>query len=544
MAEPVTFSGIDKVISANFTNSTGVEPSVCILDVLTQNISRSTGTLTFTHGDTVRFSDCLIADPHLISGYKWRLKVLDRRWKWREFGSISGEYNVHRGGKVDSSTEKTPAQLLKLIFEALGETEYDLSKVPDRQRVNVDWDNELPVEALRNVVRRIGCRVVLDAKDRIVIWPLGKGSRLPRSGDAVFQVFPFRPFVSPDQVVIRGGPTLVESNLSLTAVGLGYEQGELDHILQEDGDNKLGHLPSTGFDGKPPDHWIAQFFPKDTTEPGKTTTVNDSHVWGAAQSFYRWYQIWTQADGSLSIPGLPKIKVDKISQIFPVRSTRASVYTDIYGRSQEMPAHVLGEYYGRTMFPHNTAKDARYAGDFTLDADLGLVKFDYPVYRVASDFVPEVPDLYLRTSYGVRDEKNQRVHFEHSIQAPGERSNVQPLVIERPELQEVICVEYKKDSPNKVKNINTNRPEIQSEADKLLQDILAQWRGEPAEQVSYGTIKAISPDGLVAQVRFEIGARGVLTTASSRTEFDVTTYSELDRESHLDARAAARRVGV
>lgn len=183
--------GVAQVLSFQMTVGHGIRPSQAVLYMLPQiTPPEVSGTLALDYGDGqvhIEFPKCQLDYMSFEIGQDgrriWGLYIIDRRWMWR-FGRISGFYNIRRGKDGDTiileGTEKRPSELLALCLNAMGETNYDLSQVPDGLRPEVNWDVDNPAQAAANLCDQIGCRLIYDyLYDRVTIQPQGIGGYLP-----------------------------------------------------------------------------------------------------------------------------------------------------------------------------------------------------------------------------------------------------------------------------------------------------------------------------------------------------------------------------
>ena len=114
------FGGITSLLSATYTLAHGITPGVATLYVPPQtDVIFRAGPLVFTYDAiTITLADCIldrISVQYGSDGRKiWALHILDRRWKWKFAGRISGYYNVRRGGRGGSEiVEDTSPFLLE-----------------------------------------------------------------------------------------------------------------------------------------------------------------------------------------------------------------------------------------------------------------------------------------------------------------------------------------------------------------------------------------------------------------------------------------------
>ena len=192
-----SFPGVRSVLRCTYSRTLGISPGIAIIEIVPQaELFSEFGTLTISFdGQQFEFPDCKVDMASVErngNGEIWRLTILDRRWLWRNFGAISGSYNVWRtnftlrDGKPDPrlrpedqdptkliDTSRTLAELAQLCLEAMGEEDFDTSALPNEQRNTVDWDYDVPAEALEAVCAAGGCRVALTLDNRIRIVKVG-----------------------------------------------------------------------------------------------------------------------------------------------------------------------------------------------------------------------------------------------------------------------------------------------------------------------------------------------------------------------------------
>src|SRR5579872_313698 len=231
--------------------SQGISPGVCHVELPQELCGQlaSRGDLEFTYGDqSFTLFDCKLASGHLAparGGYLARVRLLDRRWRWK-FGCISGNYNLRMAAgapaaegldanaghgvipaaldasrRVRPGTEKSPQELAILCLEAMGETLYDVSALPNDPRPQVDWSYSNPAQALQSLCDGLGCRVVLGLADnRVRIVRHGEGSPLPQNAFVEFPSAGLRPAAAPGALLLVGGPSVFQGFLPLEPVGI------------------------------------------------------------------------------------------------------------------------------------------------------------------------------------------------------------------------------------------------------------------------------------------------------------------------------------
>jgi hypothetical protein len=236
-----SFGGIVAVESATYTCSHGITPGVCLMMIHPQpNLPDEIGNLVFSDGnETVVLTDCKIDSIKVgqdEKGFYWAVEILDRRWRWGEFGFLNGNYNQYDPfGKLLPWTIRSPAELATLCLQALQEDSFTLNLPPGLSYpgpqlatpiINVtgvnppiNWDGVPPAQALAQLADQFGCRVIYQVStDSILISPIGIGNPLP-NGLISQQAPALKAPARPDSVGVIGSPTRYQMRLALTAVG-------------------------------------------------------------------------------------------------------------------------------------------------------------------------------------------------------------------------------------------------------------------------------------------------------------------------------------
>lgn len=251
----VTFPGILQIQRASYTRSQGIQPGICTIDMVPQNLEQYplpfNGELVFEWRESatdvlasysslkIEMPGCRLDRASLQrsqNGEVWRVPILDRRWKWA-FGSFSGHWNVKVNGRLETRKIKTPYELAELCLEAMGEKDYDIDdlKVFDvkrsEMRPEVHWDRIPPAQALEELANAIGYRICLGWDDKVRLREFGDGEVLPDGAIMVRgfeQDFPERP----DSVTVVGGISYHEAFWELEAVGkdIDDEWKPMDHL--------------------------------------------------------------------------------------------------------------------------------------------------------------------------------------------------------------------------------------------------------------------------------------------------------------------------
>jgi hypothetical protein len=238
------YPGVLSVESATYTMSHGISPGTCVLrcQVQTGLVQPAPyGDLVFSDGTrAVVVPDCRLDNLKVDfddSGYYWSLSIVDRRWKWRDLGAVSGCYNqLDPFGKLIPWTIRSPRELAVLCLSAMGETDYVLNMpeglnypgpftsapIINVSGVNppISWQGVAPAQALQQLCDQFGCRVVYQlSSDSILITPQGPGSPLPTNASISKQGPSLKSVETPDGIGVLGAPTRYQLRLQLIAVG-------------------------------------------------------------------------------------------------------------------------------------------------------------------------------------------------------------------------------------------------------------------------------------------------------------------------------------
>lgn len=252
--------GVVSPVSGSYTISHGISPGVAVLVCLPQgNLPAESGDLIITDDvSSVRIPDCKV--DKIRQGYEegagfvWYLEILDWRWKWRDTGAISGSYNqLDQHGKLRPLTIRSPEELVKLLFKAMGVSKVVIDMPPgltqsQGQQFNtlqppwlagqtaagsnlpptgtnpiVDWEGVNPANALESLATQYGRRVVPRLSDyaMMVVRP-GFGAGLP-PGSVSSIVSGVDSPETPSGVAVLGDYTRYQMRLRLEAVGEDYD---------------------------------------------------------------------------------------------------------------------------------------------------------------------------------------------------------------------------------------------------------------------------------------------------------------------------------
>ena len=541
-----SFPGVEHVRGVVFAHRGDILPSVATLEIVPQTALIATvGTLSLDYGDVhLQFPDCRVDRATLVhdeQGRIVRLTLLDRRWKW-QFGRISGQYNLrHRPSlglteAVDApnflpDTEQTPVELLTLCLEAMGETNFDLSAVPNDARPTVHWQNVVPAEALRAVAQDVGCRVVLRLDQSVAVVPCGSGAALPLDETVIDALAAIDPVGRPDERVILARPTQYQVDLPLEAVALDRDGA----VLPID---QLSYTPEGG--------WARvdlEFLHEVAYESARDL---------ARQSVFRWYRL-----SDAAIEALPEDVTEPITstqQLLPLELEQLDTVATSDGARAREPI-VYGVWHDRreaTDFathdgnrvaelvplddPAAIATEASvYPGRFTIDAKRGIVRFAEPVFayqRVLDGpsgptlgFERVPAQLRLRTSVTLRTHDTRTpLAWERRRTLNDPPLGTEPQYLQLASRAGKVIVRYGEDFA--IEETIDNFTDLEAHCDRLL-DMLETLDDRPAPtSVRYAGLRAINVDGAIDQVTWIIDRRGTTTHARRESSFEVAIFPD------------------
>ena len=441
-------------------------------------------------------------------------RILDRRWKW-QFGDIYGRYNFRdSGNNLIINSEKTPRELATLLLNAMGESGYDVSSLPNDTRPEVDWIGDNPAEQLNELAESLGCRVVLKLDNTVALLPLGTGEDLPTEF-VITRAHGFDPAEIPEVLKVISGPVRFQQKFQLEAVGKDTD-GSIKLI------DDLSYAPAAGWSKESPYY------------PLMSSTNTDAKAL-AQETVWKWYRIVG--------PDLPDdvndpdgdFVTDKLRDILPIDDFLVDMETDPDGNLIPMKAYVEGSYWemdpGKTD-PTNTTTTTykKYKGSFSIDRERGIVQFsDFVVKISGNEWVPA--SLYLVCSFNARDKTTrQTVRYFRERSLPDGISGTGKQVIRRDEIIPTLKVTY--NSSGAATGSTVNLTDIQTEADYHLDAQEAAYQTVETDDGEQFAIYEVSPDGAIQQVQWSVVInQGAKTRASRNTEHNwkVPSYEESKR---------------
>jgi len=505
-----TFPGIQHVLSARYTLAQGITPGVCHIECAPQAASvAAVGTLTLQFGGVRLEFPGMRTDQASArrgaGGLIYGISLRDRRWKWNH-GAIHGCYNDRDSrGELLAESEREPRQLARMLLEAMGETRFDVSALPNDARPRVAWHGANPAVELANLAEAGGCVVVLKPNGAVVLEPFGQGAALPELPETIEAGATITSAEAPAAIVVWGAPTIVQARLPLQAVG-----------LETDGTIK----PIDELSYRPPGGWSSQ-----TDQFPSLTSDHERRL--AVETVFRWYRI-DEAAGNLRSALPPELRAEQLQvehlwQILPVGDEL------LEWRGHQPPGplarrgpRVLGRYWLRNLgWPVNSSptRQFEYQRPFRLHSRLGLVEFAEPV-RAWSDQTKrwEQAELYLDAAFHVRHQQTRAPHrFSYRLELAPAGGIERVLHAGELRLQWL-----------------QQRPQPESEAfewrescERRLLERDARWRalgaarqhqGQIASDALYAGLVPLAPDGAIREVCWEVGPRGTFTRAARNAD--------------------------
>lgn len=502
-----TFPGVSNIKRVRAPRTLGPYPSAIEVEFQPQeSLTTLSGNLVVSDGtDSHTFYGCVIDTASLrisIYGHLERAVLWDRRRLWR-FTTFTGVYNERdSSGAIIAATEKTPQQLAALFLDAMGETGYDVSDLPNSDRPFINMSCDRPDLALHRLCVDNGCDFGIMNDNAVDIVVVGTGSALPADTDVQTVSFGADNGEVPETIRVCCGPTQYRYKILLEAVGLGLD-GTVVPI------DELSYAPSGGWGSVDPlDPLVDSEYPISSAL--------------ASQSVYRWYRVkWlmTSVDGAtpvdpevIFLPGVGTL--GDISDILPVSRSGATVT-------------------GRFVSDRNQIENSPFGAEvdvpFTVDEENGIVKFTRPVYRhaVGEEDVSLIYPAYLMLEawFSIRSPVNfQYVHYERDYSAGGDTG---VHVIKRDDLVRTVAGNYDTTDITVLDSgtpATDNATAINALADTAITAVLPEFATYTSHEVRYKDIKSsIDLDGAIRQLMYivndnEDGRGGAFTFASRNCE--------------------------
>lgn len=517
-----TWPGVSSIRSFSFPFSPGVRPSTCVLTThITQappvNLAQF-GTLTIPLNSgggpqpVLEFPDCLLESPRIPESDPTmiQLPIRDRRWRWR-FGMIRGSYNVRQPNNT-YLRERTPQQLATLCLDAMGEANYDISRLPNSARLPRKWIAENPAQELDKICRELGCVVVLNPSTNIVeLWPVGSSRNPDPLQDSTYQISDgdgITVSAKPKDIVVYGGETLFQSVFQLgEAVGRDTD-GTLKPI------NQLSYTPPGGWGTEGPELFSFQFDDTKYIDPfsGEQKMVRDL----ALGSVWKMYRIGELVQGGFQpvlLAGDPNFGPQFLSDL-NLRPYKLDRYIGASGKAVQIPSRVIGFHYIDTL----NGEDDNFAGElhvgFTISNEEGVVIFSEPVYRYGFQGETIPADLWLECSFTAG--RNGNTHrYRRSQQIDPNGGGERPLMHRELIRESIERFEFDPVQGPLAVGLSDNVLELHTDADNFIQGAANEYQPRISRTLSKWGIHSVSPDGNIVQVSWSKSGSSTTSTVLS-----------------------------
>lgn len=524
-----SYPGLADVRRFDYTQTPGTRPDVCTIMMGAHLVPTSiaAGTLSFHFGATViSLPGSTIDFGTLRKSYKGNMvgiRILDRRWCWQAGGEINGHWNERwPNGSLRADREKTPQQLAAMLLNQMGENNYDVSQLPNLTRPEVMWECSHPATELERLVRSLGCVVTLGyGNDPVTIWPLGVGPQLPNSTDIQTLSFGYDPQELPSYLKVCANRTKYQSKLLLEAVGMETAANDNKILLIDD----LSYKPADGW-GDPSDGF---------------QNIDDPEAQRLARAtVFKWFRVKAQADGSKAVPGyIGNVEVD---DMLPLRTDLVKHWENDDDQLFRSGAYLEGVFYRYWERPEPTINagteddHARYEGGFKILTDQGIVVTSNPVVKMEAE-VAEEPDLFLTTSYHVRDADHHAYDRAFKQVALSPTPCTGPRVYVEDAVQRMVYAEYEGTG---ITDTFDNDGTVIDQLDEIISAKLASFTARTMYNVTYHGLKLLRCNGGVRQVRYYGNLQGARTDAGWNSEPNSAVFTAREKYGILERKLAGR----
>lgn len=553
----IIYAGLTEIISADFTLVAGITPSICTIYTHPLVKIPREGTLEIFDGKTVAaFHGCIVDKVEEIArsdSIQLRVTILDRRWRWRSFGQISGKYNIYGSKRPEingaTADRKTNRELVAMCLDAMGESGYDISAIDQELHAMgvgagvfdfgamVEWDYANPAEQLAELCDLLGCKPTLSVKGMVVIRANGVGRGLNHK-QIIEGGISFDPPESPSQIIVVGGRSRWQYDFQLEAVA-----------LERDGDVVL--LDDASYKPAVDNPW---------NDPDNFGSVAAKFREVAKQSVFRWYRIKPpfslpmQARGGTHHQPIDaieaKVKAGELWRILPVlteqieRDWMGPKPAWVYGLFSKLDKELGHPEPFEDVIINNlfAVPRLRYTKPFTIDADRGIVKFTDPVYinelqPDGATFHKLPAELRLRTSCHLRHpETGAFVRDEYELDQRRRRMGAAVLYVISDELIRKRYIDY-----NPETRFVDNLRELIRKARLIYQTEKLNYLTESSGSFTLPGLQRWDIDGTVAQVSWIIDGDGHGMTRISINKEELIVTLNYDERRTFERIATARR---
>ena len=595
----VTYPGINAVESFEFTDISGVQPAIGTMKVFPQyGLPEENGDIVMTYNDqTITIQAAHIDSVQYEVGGGGQIvdvRFMDSRWKWvHRF--ITGRYNIRLPNNwIDPVHEKTPQQLATLLFQALGESMFDVTALPNDSRPDCDWDHTSASQELEKLCNDLGCRIVpVRSTQSWKIVVTGEGADLPTfpSQDVGQGIDPQE---VPDFIKIVTAPIRYQMQLPLRAVGkdtdlswkplrqLSYAPLSYDILIKAT--SSTPQTVSSGGFGQTDwaeFRWVdsIRFVLPDGTKVSKQELARDTIFNSYRIDFENAPGAKQDSNGNwtYSVPTIEKPVTRK--QII-LSNELAQMWTDNLGALHPRPAYITGSFYGKLCegrlanCPNGTRIDKQAAdsangenerASFSLSLD--PIDTDRSIISVSPKLLQQIDptivsytsvvngkvvrntisiewveaNLSFTNAFQVRDPDTwQPIRYEFLMQiGSGSDKNFAYTVIRDDIRPTVIVQSYFNGLPSKY---TTNYAEVVDQCQYYAQSLSRKFQTVTSERATFIGLFPIDMDGAICQVTYSINKSGASTIASQGTEHSYITPDYEERRQMTARQGIAEKI--
>lgn len=417
----LVFGGAVSEGASQFSFQAGTAPSRATIRTRLGVSYPQIGTLVVTDGLTSRsFPNCRVIRHTIRSTGRGRMREItieDRRWRWQA-GRVWGEYNQPEQGGIDPATKRSARELASLLFEAMGERQYDVSVLPDNVYPATSWDADLAAPALDSLCQTYGCLVALQLNGFARVYRNNQGRRPAIDSRAMDATPSSEPEVVPPLMIFEGGHILWQYDLPLEPVGIETEK------------NRGIIVPIDQLSYKPADGWGKVAAPAFTSVQKEYRDLARRSVWRMFRVKPPFQLSPPPSDMKVTDDQASKtldffnVKADELWRILPLRTEQVATAGSTK-TSEVRQMLLMGAFIGAKSVRTNNVDVDDYPAlkdpaqqlptetdnpftdilvhqeGFSLDAATGIVTTNRPLYYLLNEECTN-PYLRLRTSFNLR----------------------------------------------------------------------------------------------------------------------------------------------
>lgn len=492
-----TYPGIGTIERASITLSPGIAPAVGTIVTVPERITNlpSVGNFVFTRNGSpvLTFPNCAMVNAKLdwvSQGRRVTLQFADRRYFW-QFGHVSGRYNRrHADDTLDTDTEKTPQELAELLLDAMGETGYDVSSLPNDERPSVDWDLANPAAELQTLCDSLACVISFDAQTgNVKLYGPLEGTDL-----------------GPGPIMTAGGginqkaaPTGIAAASARIQFQLRLELEPVALDEAEDGTEKIVPLEDVSYRPKDAQGQFMPFYPDSFFDVEDQFGVKKRQL--AERSVYKMYRVKIVDPFNLPQLDLPIADIRRQLNLLNQQAV-PSDHTEVVRRAQpRLWGRFIDEWFERN------DEYRLYLEGFTIDPERQIVTTSKPVYRFDDQDEPEAAELFLECAFEAKDDNQVWFRRYRSTGTPEV-----PEIVVRNDVINTIVQEY--DDNGQPTTITDNNQDVDLRLDQFRDYATKKYLPLTGLTRQYNGIQVIVPDGKVQQVTLSVGGGAANTLAS------------------------------